>query len=178
MELNADNVEHVSYLGTGTWLLLIPVAFILLFQWRDAPTTHNGLPLINAKGRFEFIDLLAKKRFITNAQDLLKAGLKKVRHPQFAAVNRLIEHLKASAFNIITENGIMMVLDPKYAEEIRNSKTLSLRKTLIEDMHVNVPGFEQQMQALEDDEIFQTTLKTKLTRNLEDLNEVLSQEAT
>ena len=60
----------------------------------------------------------------------------------------------------------MMVLDPNYADEIRNSKTLSLRKTLTEDMHVNVPGFEQQMQALEDDEIFQTTLKTKLTRNL------------
>lgn len=60
----------------------------------------------------------------------------------------------------------MMVLDPRYADEIRNIKVLSLRKALIEDTHVNVPGFENQRQGVEDDEIFQTTLKTKLTRNL------------
>ncbi|GLB09997.1 hypothetical protein AtubIFM57258_005935 [Aspergillus tubingensis] len=161
MELNVDAKEDGNPLGLGTVIFLLSLVLVFLLQWRDTPVSQNGLPLINAKRRFEFIDLLAKKRFITNAQDLLKAGLK-----------------KANAFNIVTENGVMMVLDPKYADEIRNSKTLSLRKTLIEDMHVNVPGFEQQMQALEDDEIFQTTLKTKLTRNLEDLNEILSQEAT
>ncbi|KAL3249557.1 hypothetical protein ABHI18_011522 [Aspergillus niger] len=161
MELKVDVKEHGNPLSLGTSIILLSLVLIVLLQWGDTPASQNRLPLINAKRRFEIVDLLAKKRFITNAQELLKAGLE-----------------KASVFNIVTENGVMMVLDPKYADEIRNSKTLSLRKTLIEDMHVNVPGFEQQMQALENDEIFQTTLKTKLTRNLEELNEILSQEVT
>ncbi|GKZ64894.1 hypothetical protein AnigIFM63309_000436 [Aspergillus niger] len=167
MELKVDVKEHGNPLSLGTSIILLSLVLIVLLQWGDTPASQNRLPLINAKRRFEIVDLLAKKRFITNAQELLKAGLEKVRRSQFGATPRVIDHIKASVFNIVTENGVMMVLDPKYADEIRNSKTLSLRKTLIEDMHVNVPGFEQQMQALENDEIFQTTLKTKLTRNLE-----------
>lgn len=178
MELKVDVKEHGNPLSLGTSIFLLSLVLLFVFRWGDTPASQNGLPLINAKRRFEIVDLLAKKRFITNAQELLKAGLEKVRRSQFGATPRVIDHIKASVFNIVTENGVMMVLDPKYADEIRNSKTLSLRKTLIEDMHVNVPGFEQQMQALEDDEIFQTTLKTKLTRNLGELLQILCRSAT
>lgn len=87
MELNANAKEHGNPLGLGTSIILLSLVFIFLLQWRDTPVSQNGLPLINGKGRFEFVDLFAKKRFITNAQDLLKAGLKKVGHPRFAAIN-------------------------------------------------------------------------------------------
>lgn len=78
MELNVDAKEDGNPLGLGTVIFLLSLVLVFLLQWRDTPVSQNGLPLINAKRRFEFIDLLAKKRFITNAQDLLKAGLKKV----------------------------------------------------------------------------------------------------
>ena len=87
MELNVDAIEHGNPLGLGTSIILLSFVLILLLQCRDTPVSLNGLPLINGKRRFEFVDLFAKKRFITNAQDLLKAGLKKVGHPRFAVFN-------------------------------------------------------------------------------------------
>lgn len=78
MELSVNAKEHGNPLGLGTLMCLLSLMLIFLLQWRDTSVSQNGLPLINARRRFEFIDLLAKKRFITNAQDLLKAGLKKV----------------------------------------------------------------------------------------------------
>ncbi|KAJ5790952.1 uncharacterized protein N7518_007963 [Penicillium psychrosexuale] len=144
-------LEPVSLIG----LVLLSGLFFLL-----AATRKSDLPLVNGKRPFEFGIAKARQRYLKNAHSLITAGLE-----------------KAGAFRIVTENGTRTILSPKYADDIRSHRDLSLSAALVKEHHVNIAGFDAVKVTVTSD-IIQDTVRTKLTQNLLNITEPMSEEAT
>lgn len=50
--------------------------------------------------------------------------------------------MKADVFYMVMDNGVVMVLHPKYANEIRLMEGLSFSESLAADFHAHIPGFD------------------------------------
>ncbi|RDW68967.1 cytochrome P450 [Aspergillus mulundensis] len=134
-------------------LLLVGGLYVLL-----SSPSH---PVLNGKGPLEFRDTHAQKRFLSNARNLISSGL-----------------AKWPAFNLVTETGYRLVLDPKYAQEIRSHEALSFGKAIALDFHAHIPGFEPFDQGTRSDEIVQDAVRMKLTQSLGSVTKPLSDETT
>lgn len=139
-------------------LLAIGLSSALLFCL-TLPKGH-GFPLLNGRKPFEFSYSRASQRFLHDARDIIKSGLR-----------------EASVFRIISDNGPKTVLAPKYAVNIRNHPSLSFGASISSEFHSNVRGFEPFQQGTRSDELFQILVRTKLTQTLGSATEPLSQEA-
>ncbi|KAL3478808.1 cytochrome P450 [Aspergillus californicus] len=117
------------------------------------------LPLVNAKQPSEIRSIHAQNRFLFNARKLISDGL-----------------AKWPAFNIVTENGIRLILGPQYATELRSHQDLSFGKAIGVDFHADLPGFEPFRQGTRAEEITQDVVRMKLTQSLAGLTKPLSEE--
>ncbi|KAB8235697.1 cytochrome P450 [Aspergillus alliaceus] len=119
----------------------------------------SKFPLINDKKPLEIRFTNARKRFLANAHNIIRAGL-----------------AKGPVSRIVTENGYMVLLDAKYANEIRSHDVLSFGHFIEEDFHTNVAGFEPFRQGTNDDDIFQDAVRTRLTQSLGNVTQPLVDE--
>ncbi|PYH88391.1 putative cytochrome P450 [Aspergillus ellipticus CBS 707.79] len=145
---NLTNLEPLSWT-----CLILAVTFFLLSP------PKLPLPVINQKHPFDILGILAQKRFICNAHDLIKIGLS-----------------KTSAFYLNSGNGLDIVLDPKYADEIRNNPALSLGQSAAVDFHANIRGFEPFREGTANNEVFQDAMRMQLTKNQDLIVRPLSEE--
>ncbi|KAI1738428.1 cytochrome P450 [Xylaria scruposa] len=85
-------------------------------------------PILNAPGRFDMGDSLAKLDFLKRAANLLKTATEK---------------FGDKPVRIATDTGNLIILPPNHlAQEIRNEPNLSFFASSEEDFHGRLPGFE------------------------------------
>ncbi|KAL3447881.1 cytochrome P450 [Aspergillus insuetus] len=124
-----DSVRFVSGLNPDDFH--ISIGAICLFAGLVAffyTISHKPpFPLINEK----------PKRFLFNARNLIKAGLS-----------------SASIFQLNSDNGIKVVLAPKYADELRSDPALSFGGAVEREFHAYIRGFEPFKQGTSSDNIF------------------------
>ncbi|KAE8317069.1 cytochrome P450 [Aspergillus transmontanensis] len=150
-----DLFESVLTNNSVTLLITVTVAAIALYF----SSPKSNLPIVNDKKPWEFRLIKARKRFLADAHNLIKAGL-----------------AKAPAFQIVTENGKRVVLDAKYANELRSHDDLSFGLHTANDFHAHITGFQPFKQGSNDDEIFQNAVRMKLTQSLGNLTQPLVDE--
>ncbi|THC90536.1 hypothetical protein EYZ11_009999 [Aspergillus tanneri] len=151
-----DLVDASHYLDIFPLLGVLLLSALTLFY---TPLTRPQLPLVNDKKPFELQYANAKKRFVTDARNLIKNGL-----------------TKTSAFRIVTENGNKIVLSPKYANEIRNIEELSFNAAIASDFHGNIRGFNVFKERTASSNVFLDAVRMKLTSSLGKITEPLSME--
>ncbi|KAL4972047.1 cytochrome P450 [Aspergillus desertorum] len=125
------------------------------------PPRSPSHPIVNGKRPSVLQVILAQKRFLSNARNLISSGL--ARWP---------------AFNLVTEAGYRLVLDPKYAQEIRSHEALSFGKATALDFHAGIHGFEPFELGTRSDEIVSDVVRMKLTQSLGNVTKPLSDETT
>ncbi|KAM7199183.1 cytochrome P450 [Rhypophila sp. PSN 637] len=103
-------------------VLLAVVSSIVISYWQS----WTKFPLINVK-KGEWSWSAARKRFMTNAAELLHEGLKQTNNGPFC---------------IITDRKLMTYLPPHYAELIKNDRRFSFTEYAHRDMMGYLPGFD------------------------------------
>ncbi|KAL4863119.1 hypothetical protein BDV12DRAFT_189894 [Aspergillus spectabilis] len=121
----------------------------------------RGRKIFNDRARSELLWRNARKRFQSGARELFEAAF--AQHPD--------------AFYIMTDTDIELILNPKYAAEVRNDKRFDIGKYNEDMFHGTIAGFEM----FEDDHVlervFVETVRNKLTRAIGKFVEPMSQEA-
>ncbi|KAL4875201.1 cytochrome P450 [Aspergillus karnatakaensis] len=150
-------MDHSTILSTALGLVLAIAVLISVLR----PSTRE-LPLINAPRRFEFTFTNAKKRYYANAKKIIQAGFKKSK----------------KGFYVVTENGIELILAPRYAHAIRNDKRCNFHTYRVHTMLPNVAGLNVFEMDQVGKEIMSYIILQKLTHHLVDLIKPLSDEAS
>jgi hypothetical protein len=140
--------NFVSALGLlialGTATSLTWTAFTILSPYLRV----KGARIFNDRAGSELLWTNARKRFQRGARDLFKAAF--AQHPD--------------AFYIMTDTDVELILDSKYAPEVRNDPRFDIGKYNEDMFHGTIAGFEM----FEDDHVlervFVETVRNKLTR--------------
>ncbi|KAL3432958.1 cytochrome P450 [Aspergillus tetrazonus] len=147
---NLSSSNSQSVVGVLALLLLSGI-----YVYLNSPS----YPVVNGKRPWELRIIHAQKRFLSNARDLIDSGL-----------------ARWSAFHLVTEAGYRLVLDPKYANEIRSHEALSFGKATAQDFHAGIHGFEPFEQGTRSDQIVSDVVRMKLTQSLGNVTKPLSDE--
>ncbi|KAH3358247.1 Dihydroorotase [Aspergillus fumigatus] len=142
--------------GVAIVLFLAPLALHLVSSYLF-PSTST---VINSGRAWDIFRTTAKKRFRSDAARLLQNGFEK----------------SPDAFRILTDNGPLLVLSPRYAREVRSDDRLSLDHFIASEFHPDIPGFEPFKLILDPRNPLNTILKTSLTQALAYMTEDLSVE--
>ncbi|KAJ5155043.1 uncharacterized protein N7500_010482 [Penicillium coprophilum] len=143
-------VAIISSLGLLASLFVWPLPF------------QSTLTVINGGSTWDIFRTTAKKRFRSDAASLLRSGFEK----------------SSAAFRILTDNGSLLVLSPRYAREVRSDDRLSLDHFIASEFHPDIPGFEPFKLILDPRNPMNTILKTNLTQALTYMTEDLAVEVT
>ncbi|KAJ3578021.1 hypothetical protein NPX13_g2546 [Xylaria arbuscula] len=120
-------------------------------------------PILNAPGRFDMSNSLAKLDFLQRAAKLLKT-----------ANNEYAE----KPVRIATDTGVLIIIPPNHlAQEIRNEPNLSFFKSSEVDFHGKLPGFEA-FNAEKAAGMLLKVTRNQLTKHLTKVTKPVSLEAT
>ncbi|KAL6229509.1 hypothetical protein BDW75DRAFT_245661 [Aspergillus navahoensis] len=121
----------------------------------------KGAKIFNDRAGSEILWTNARKRFQRGARELFKAAF--AQHP--------------NAFYIMTDTDVELILDSKYAPEVRNDRRFDIGKYNEDMFHGTIAGFEM----FEDDHVlervFVETVRNKLTRAIGKFVKPISLEA-
>ncbi|EPS35038.1 hypothetical protein PDE_10003 [Penicillium oxalicum 114-2] len=149
------DADHFTIIIAASFLLSVAISLVFL------RSTTPQLPLLNGPKRWEFTFTNAKKRYYLNANQIIQDGFKKSK----------------DGFYAVTENGIELILAPKYAHAIRNDKRLDFHTYRTHTMLPNVAGLKVFEMDQVGREIMSYIIRQKLTHHLVDLIRPLSEEA-
>lgn len=135
--------------------------FVLIFMAGGLFRTSK-YPHTNPPGWFQ-VRLFKQMDFIMNGKAIFLRAKKK---------------FGGKPFRMLTEVGTVIVLPPSAAQEIRNEKSLSFGKAIMQDFHAHVPGFEPFGFVDHDGQIMQSVIRKQLTKYLNKVTEPLSKETT
>nr|BDD69371.1 cytochrome P450 monooxygenase OlcG' [Aspergillus felis] len=138
--------------------ILVAIALSITISRPSTPQ----LPLVNSPKRWEFFFTKAKKRYYANAKKIIQAGFRQSKN----------------GFYAVTENGIELILAPKYAHAIRNDKRFDFHAYRVHTMLPNVAGLNVFEMDQVGKEIMSYIIRQKLTHHLVDLIGPLSEEAS
>ncbi|KAK6811308.1 hypothetical protein RU639_013109 [Aspergillus parasiticus] len=122
------------------------------------------LPVVNGRKWYEIGYDQAKKRFLANAEGLMKSGFEKF----------------GDAFYFFTDQRYRMILSPKYANANDNIPRLFDIEELIksqQEFQAHIRGFEPLLDMGSDSGIVMETITSKISPNLDSLVGSLSEEA-
>jgi len=122
----------------------------------------SRFPSIYGETPLEFTWTQAKKRYHGNAKELIQYGFTK----------------NSNGFRLFTETESRVVLDPKYANELKGDDRLSLSKSLEYDLDAHIPGFDTFKGSLLGHGVPRDAIRTKLTQKLGKVTESLSKETS
>ncbi|KAL2819028.1 cytochrome P450 [Aspergillus cavernicola] len=161
LQLHLQSTSLLTQLG-----LLVAFSLALCLTWTAftilSPYLRvQGKKILNDRARSELLWTNARQRFQAGARELFKAAF--AQHP--------------NAFYIMTDTDVELILNPKYAPEVRNDKRFDIGKYNEQMFHGTIAGFEM----FEDDHVlervFVETVRNKLTRAIGKFVEPISQEA-
>ncbi|GME34527.1 Cytochrome p450 [Neofusicoccum parvum] len=142
---------------------LVVVVSTLFFNFVSGlygPLPYKGFPIVG-KEPGEWTNKPAMKRFMSKSRQYLKQGLTQFSGP----------------FQLFNPAGVLLVVPPKYAEEIRNDERLSFNAWMEKNFFVGYKEFAP-FHAVTQGEIMQETVRTKLTQALGHITGDLSKETT
>ncbi|KAI9035948.1 cytochrome P450 [Aspergillus affinis] len=113
-------------------------------------TRLSDIPFVNNRKWYEIGYFKAKSRFLANAATLIKSGFD-----------------QGDVFRMVMDNGVIMVLHPKFANQIRTIEGLSFSESLAEDFHAQIPGFDP----FTSEKLIHDVIKTKLKHVVKPLSE-------
>ncbi|RAL12472.1 cytochrome P450 [Aspergillus homomorphus CBS 101889] len=148
--------------GKCTTVVVTSTLLIIAFIITLSHSPNSRLPLVNSPKRWEISFTNAKKRYYSNAKEIIQAGFEKSK----------------DGFYAVTENGIELILAPKYAHTIRNDKRFDFHAYRVHTMLPNVAGLKVFEMDQVGKEIMSYIIRQKLTHQLVDLIEPLSEEAS
>ncbi|KAL4931767.1 cytochrome P450 [Aspergillus undulatus] len=141
----------------GLALSLTWLAYTILSPYHRV----KGRKIFNDRAKHELLWTNARKRFSAGARELFETAF--AQHPD--------------AFYIMTDTDVELILNPKYAPEVRNDKRFDIGKYNEDMFHGTIAGFEM----FEDDHVlervFVETVRNKLTRAIGRFVQPMSQEA-
>ncbi|KAJ5365912.1 hypothetical protein N7517_008798 [Penicillium concentricum] len=145
----------LSSSGTGCAVSLLIFAVILLFVF------HRGqsFTTINSHS-WDAFRSKAKREFESNAEGLIKNGLRKGLSP----------------FQLVTNMGTYLIFPDRYAEELRNDERFSAYEALNDVILLELPGFETMFQGSLHNHVSATAIHA-MNRELVHLTRPLSEEA-
>ncbi|KAB2576303.1 Cytochrome p450 [Lasiodiplodia theobromae] len=141
-------------------VIIISTVFYNFATELVGPRAWSGFPIVG-KEEGEWTNKAAQKRWFTQSRKLLKQGLDKFSGP----------------FQIFNPSGALLVIPPKYADEIRNDERLSFNAFMEKTFFVEYSEFSA-FHAVTQGEIMQETVRTKLTQALGHITNDLSKEMT
>ncbi|CZR37631.1 uncharacterized protein FPRO_07178 [Fusarium proliferatum ET1] len=142
--------------------IICSILVVALTSWYLA-SQRSQYPLINPRGAFQFTHGKVKQHFIHNGRQLLEYGLKK--------------H-NGRPFRIMTDHGMMTVLNPKYTDELRNIPQLNHARAIAKFVNSHLPGYEPFHTFGYGGDIIQDVIKLKVTPALGQLTHALSEETS
>ncbi|KAL4815075.1 cytochrome P450 [Aspergillus spinulosporus] len=153
---SSRDVDRITTVITASFLLGVVLLRVIL------RSTTPQLPLVNKPKHWEFTLTNAKKRYYTNAKQIIQAGFNKSKN----------------GFYVVTENGVELILAPKYAHDIRNDKRFDFHTYRTHTMLPNVAGLNVFEMDEVGKEIMTYIIRQKLTHQLVDLIKPLAEEAS
>jgi hypothetical protein len=128
----------------GTATSLTWTAFTILSPYLRV----KGAKIFNDRTGSEILWTNARKRFQRGARELFKAAF--AQHP--------------NAFYIMTDTDVELILDSKYAPEVRNDRRFDIGKYNEDMFHGTIAGFEMFENDHVLERVFVETVRNKLTR--------------
>ncbi|KAL1643064.1 hypothetical protein SLS58_005033 [Diplodia intermedia] len=123
---------------------------------------YPGFKLIG-KEPGEWTNAKAKARFVQSAVQIMKRGM---------------DECKGKVFQVIGNNGPVIIIPPCFADELRNNEHLSLTAFGERNFFPTYPGLEVFGQGIGEDHIFHDVVRKNLTQALGGMTASLSEEAT
>ncbi|KAI0003165.1 cytochrome P450 [Xylariaceae sp. FL0662B] len=134
----------------SSYVLIGFMAMITAYVWISSNNHLKGVPLINPPGFFSNTE--AKKLFMTSAESLIAQAREK--YPN-------------QPYRLMTDTGEMIVLPPRFIDEIRNESGLSFADAMEEArIHVrpsNLDGFEP-IGSLSNDQVLQAVVRKHVAK--------------
>ncbi|KAF3384473.1 Cytochrome P450 monooxygenase easM [Penicillium rolfsii] len=152
---SSRELDQFAIIISSSFFLSVVISFIVLRK--NTPQ----LPCVNKPKRWEFTFTNAKKRYYANAKQIIQDGFKRSK----------------DGFYVVTENGVELILAPKYAHAIRNDKRFDFHTYRTHTMLPNVAGLNVFEMDQVGKEIMSYIIRQKLTHQLVDLIKPLSEEA-
>ncbi|KAJ5379969.1 uncharacterized protein N7496_002397 [Penicillium cataractarum] len=154
-------VRDSDFVRGGLAIGIAILAIIVLF-----PGIGYKGGLVNNKKTFELSWSHAKRRFQSGARELITAAFNQN------------DGKHKDAFYMVTDNGVEMIIHPKYANEIRNDERFSISAYNEQSFHGRIPGFEMFKENIVEEQLFINAVRSRLTRSLGKLLGPISEEVT
>lgn len=147
-----------------TTLVLILVAAVL--SATSSPPRANGkpIPLLNPRRWFELTAAQARLRYDTDSWNMMLDGMGRYGGRPFRLLTGELDCAD------------VVVLPPRYAEELKNDARLSFTALKAKGMHGTLPGFQAIAMLNQDSRIIQMVAQQDLTRSLPRMTAALSSE--
>lgn len=146
-----DEVKHHLQSVDGYPVALVTCAFtflLLIWAFLFIKPNHGYVP------KFPVIEPTQKGQqsasFATQGMDMIARGLRTL----------------PGLFQVMTGTGPVVVLPNRFANEVRNNKSLSFNRYFDKDFFVHYPGFEAYRTGYQDGTFIQEVVRTKLTQSL------------
>ncbi|WQF84791.1 hypothetical protein CDEST_09805 [Colletotrichum destructivum] len=110
------------------------------------------LPWVNRPSTFDILQMGAKYRFLMGAGDMVKKGFE--------------DFSDSPGFRMVADAGEIVMLDPKFAAELKNDHRVDFVKLFLRDFHEGIPGFDFTQQGARDAKILREVTKSQLTHHL------------
>ncbi|TRX94213.1 hypothetical protein FHL15_004981 [Xylaria flabelliformis] len=143
--------------------LLLVVALVTVSLVRTAWTNHTRKrpPVVNPAKPFDFTGGSTKVDFLQRSYEI---------------INDTSKPTSDRPYTVNSDLGPIIVLPPRFADEIKNNPNLSFTKSVEDDFHGTTPGFEV-FKAESAVGILAQVAKKQLTKYLNKITEPLSEEA-
>lgn len=147
-----------------TTFILVLLAAVVSASPKASKTNGKPIPLLNPKRWFELSTARARREYDTNSWNMTLKGMEKYRGEPFRLLTTELEGTE------------VVVLPPRYAEELKNDGRLNFPLLKSKSMHGTLPGFQTIGMLGQDSRIIQMVTQQDLTRSLPRLTAALSSE--
>ncbi|ROW00374.1 hypothetical protein VMCG_07263 [Cytospora schulzeri] len=142
--------------------ILILVVIVSVHVHSSSNNGHKKVPVLNPKGPFELTTARTRHEYDMNSWDMMYQGMRKYPDQPFRILSGELQDI--------------MVLPPRYANEIKNDDRFSFASLVTKSFHGNLPGFGTFNVFSQPNKIVQTLVQQDITRALPKLTEPLSRE--
>lgn len=138
---------HSHLIGLG---LAFSLGFIVLGRLSPLTKSQRPFPLVTLEQDGNQVSNF-RRDWLLRGTELLEKG--RAEHP-------------GQPFRLRTDNGDLVVLPPRMANEIRNVDELSFMETLKHNFQTSLPGFEPFKASSRSDALLQVVTRKQLTKSL------------
>lgn len=146
-----------------TVILVLAVIISVHVQYSSSRNVRKKLPILNPKRPFELTTARTRHEYDMHSWDMMYQGIRKYPDQPFRVLSKELDDI--------------VVLPPRYANEIKNDARFSFSALVTNTFHGNLPGFGTFNIFSQPNKIIQTLAQQDLTRTIPKLAAPFSKEA-